>query len=62
MNLYRTSYKKPDNDHWVFCDVISIKERVLSSAKNLTIFTFFHIRNLLFKIIIQLTCINHDRI
>ena len=35
MNLYRISYKNPEDDHWVFCDAISSKERVLSSAQQL---------------------------
>lgn len=33
MKLYRISYKNSKDGHWVYCDAISSKERVLSSAK-----------------------------
>ena len=32
MKLYRISYKNSKDGHWVYCDAISSKERVLSSA------------------------------
>ncbi|MDA8799338.1 hypothetical protein N9N74_05495 [Gammaproteobacteria bacterium] len=47
MKLYRISYKQSENDHWVFCDAISSKERVLSSAN------LFHDENPSYEVIAE---------
>jgi len=47
MYLYRISYKGPDDEHWTFCDAISSKQRVLSSAKG------FHTHNPAFEVIAE---------
>ena len=47
MYLYRISYKAPEDDYWTFCDAISSKQRVLSSAKA------FHAQNPTLEVIAE---------
>lgn len=47
MKLYRISYNQSEKDHWVFCDAISSKERVLSSAN------LFHDENPSYEVIAE---------